>query len=137
MNSKKNSLLVLLIIISLSLICKANTQKGTKLLRAYLIINNTSNTLKNDSLFKANLISAVKTELRKKNYLLVPNSEMEEAGKPNLYIYVNISNKLKINAVKVGVNDFVVRVPLPDKTWVFANNDELIRQVIYYIKKYI
>ncbi len=137
MNSKKDSLLVLIIFIPLSFCFNTYAQKGAKLIKAYLIITNNSQILKSDSSFKAKLISEVKVELKKKNYMLVSNSEMEEAGKPHLYIYVNISNKLNISGVTTGVNDFVIRVPLPDKTLAFSDKDELIKKIILYIKKYI
>ena len=137
MKSKKDLFFILSIIISLFLICQVNSQKKQKFSKAYLIISNTSEKLKGDSLFTANLIAKVKSELKKKNYLLVSNNEMEESGRLCLYVYVDISNVLKVSARKSVSEEGISIMPYPEKIWKYKNETSLIRDVTSYIKKFL
>ncbi len=128
---------IFFISISLLLVNPVNAQKKQKVFKAYLIVNNTSEKLKKDSLFNANLKLDVKNILKKKNYVLVSNTEMEEAEKMYLYIYVVITDSLKISAKKSSGMGKVYLMPYPEKTFYYGNKTSLIKYVIRYIKKYL
>jgi hypothetical protein len=137
MKSKSKFLPMLFISILLFSINQTNAQKEKKVFKAYLVVNNISEKLKSDSLFNTNLKLKVKNILKKKNYVLVPNSEMEEADRSYLYIYITISDSLKISARKGYGSDNVTVIPNPEESFVYKNSAELIGYVIQYIKKYL
>jgi hypothetical protein len=136
--SKTCFFLSFVILLPVLFINNLNAQKTKKIFKAYLIVNNNSDKLKSDSLFNATLRSKVKEVLSKKNYVLVPNNEMEEADRSYLYIYVNISDSLKISAKKSSVSDTrVYTIPYPEKTLFYKNKTDIINYLIRYIKKYL
>ena len=137
MKSKTKFFPIAFIFISLLLINLSYAQKGKKVFKAYLIVNNTSEKLKSDSLFNTHLRLKVKNILKKKNYVLVQNSEMEEAGKSYLYIYVNITDSLKISARTGSGEEHVMIMPYPEESFAYKNGIDLIGYLIQYIKKYL
>lgn len=137
MKSKTKFFSVIFIFLSLLLTNQIYVQKKQKVFKAYLIINNHSENLKKDTLFNADLRSAVRNILKKKNYVLVPNTEMEEADRSYLYIYVTISDSLKISARKSTVMANVKTIPYPEETRAYNNEADLIKYIIQYIKKYL
>ena len=137
MKSKTKFFSVIFIFLSFLLTNQIYAQKKHKVFKAYLIINNHSENLKKDTLFNADLRSAVRNILKKKNYVLVPNTEMEEADRSYLYIYVTISDSLKISARKSTVMANVKTIPYPEETRAYNNEADLIKYIIQYIKKYL
>jgi len=137
MNLKKIFFPVFLIFLSLIFINQSKAQKKPKVFKAYLVVNYISANLKNDSLFNSNLRADVKNILNKKNFVLIPNNEMEEADRSYLYIYVTISDSLKISARKSTVMANVITIPYPERTYAYKNKPNLIKKVIRYIKKYL
>ena len=137
MKSKTKYFPIVFIVIPFLLINISFAQNGEKVFKAYLIVNNTSEKIKSDSLFNTNLKSKVKNVLKKKNYVLVNNSEMEEAGKSYLYIYVNITDSLKISARTGSGEEHVMVMPYPEESFAYKNGIELIGYIIQYIKKYL
>lgn len=112
----------------------ANAQKKPKIFKSYLIVNDLSEKIQSDSLFNLNLKEKVKIELQKKNYVLVSNKEMEEAGRSYLYIYVNISDSLKISAKESSSMEGVYTIQYPEKIFSYKNENDLLRYIIQYIK---
>ncbi len=137
MKSGKDVFIVVALIISLMIVFNIDAQNKHKQFKAYLILNNTSEVLKRDSVFNTKLTEIVRRELKKKNYVLVSNDEMEEAEKPYLYIYANISDSLKISARQGLGTDKVIVLPYPEKTWAYKNASGLTRKIIYYIKNFM
>ena len=137
MKSGKDLFAVCALIILLMIAFRIDAQNKSRQFKAYLIVNNTSGVLKGDSLFNIKLTEIVRSELKRKNYVLVSNNEMEEAEKPYLYIYATISDSLKISARKSLGTDKVIVMPYPEKTWGYSDESGLTRKVIYYIKNYI
>ncbi len=135
MKSKTKFFSVIFIFLSLLLTNQIYAQKKQKVFKAYLIINNHSENLKKDTLFNADLRSAVRIILKKKNYVLVPNTKMEEAGKTYLYIYLGITDSLKISARKSSGMERVFIMPYPEKTFYYKNKTDLKEYVLKYIKK--
>jgi hypothetical protein len=137
MKSKTCFFLSFFILLPILFINNLNSQKTKKVFKAYLVVNNISEKLKNDSLFNTNLRLEVKNILKKKNFVLIQNNEMEEADRSYLYIYVTISDSLKISARKSTVMANVITIPYPEKTHAYKNKTNLINYVIQYIKKYL
>jgi hypothetical protein len=138
MKSKSCFFLFFIILLPILFINNLNAQKTKKVFKAYLVVNNISENLKNDSLFNSNLRSEVKHILKKKNYVLVPNNEMEEADRSYLYIFVTISDSLKISARKSSGSDIrVYTMPYRETTLFYKDKTDIINYVVRYIKKYL
>ena len=72
-------------------------QKKHTGLKAYLIVHNQSTVIKNDSLFEKELRTQLRSVLKKKNIILIPNEETETFEQPHFYIKVDISDSLRIS----------------------------------------
>ena len=123
---------------SVLLICStAYTQKKHPGARAYLILKNRNEGIKADSLFENELRSRVSIVLKKKNITLAPNSDIENPNQLNFYYEINVSDSLRISTWKGKAPDGLGSVIVIPKKSSFAYTDgkDVIKKVIYYIKK--
>jgi hypothetical protein len=113
-------------------------QKKHTGLKAYLILKNNSSIIKNDSLFEKNLRVKLSGLLKKDNIILVSNEEMETPEQLHLYIYVNISDSLRISADKKGSEGSgVITLPHKEKTYTYKNGHDIIQKVVSFAKENI
>jgi hypothetical protein len=107
-----------------------------KRIKAYLILNNQSKIIKNDSLFEKNIRSRLTGLLKKKNITLISNKETETADQEYLYIKIVINDSLRISEWKNIAPQSNSTIHVLPKNNVFEYNDEkeIIKKIIYTVK---
>ncbi|MDR3627499.1 MAG: hypothetical protein P4L45_11730 [Ignavibacteriaceae bacterium] len=133
--------LISVLLLSILLLCNSLSagQKKHTGLKAYLILKNTSTIIKTDSLFEKDLRVKLSKLLKKNNIILVSNEVMETPEQPHLYIYINISDSLRISADKKGSegNSSIIIVPQKEKSYAYKNGQDIIQKVVSYAKENI
>jgi hypothetical protein len=116
----------------------SNGQQKHKVFKAYLIIKNQNPGIKSDSLFEKKLRAQLSSVLKKKNFTLVANEEMETADQQSLYIQVNIADSLRISywesTATQGIGTVKV-IPKKDTAYQYKDGSDIIKKVISYVKK--
>jgi hypothetical protein len=126
-------------IIIFFLTCMANGQKKHPLAKAYLTINNNSAIVQEDTLFENKLRIKLAKSLKMKGFLLVPNDEIETMGKPSLYINIDISDSLRINAKKSIADQGIASITtLPKiKSYKYKDETAIMNYAVQFVKKYL
>ena len=106
-------------------------------LKVYLILNNHSQVIKNDSLFESGLRIKLSNLLKKKNIMLVPNEETETYEQLYIYIKVVIADSLRISEWKsiAPQGNGTIRVLPKENVYEYKDEKDIIKKVISYAKR--
>ncbi|MGD1005963.1 MAG: hypothetical protein ABR980_01870 [Ignavibacteriaceae bacterium] len=106
-------------------------------LKVYLILNNHSQVIKNDSLFESGLRIKLSNLLKKKNIMLVPNEETETYEQSYIYIKVVIADSLRISEWKsiAPQGNGTIRVLPKENVYEYKDEKDIIKKVISYAKR--
>jgi hypothetical protein len=112
-------------------------QQKQNRLKAYLILNNQSKIIKNDSLFEKGLRTKLSSLLKKKNITLIPNDETETYEQPYIYIKAVIADSLRISEWKsiAPQGDGTIRVLPKENVYKYKDEKDIISKIISYAKR--